>query len=144
MKTANGNYRITPQDITHAFTLISKEFSDGQQLKPREAYLERLGFQANVMQRESGVYPTVQEVHERWDSDRKEAERKRIASWRSEGRITDFDFSEYAQQVADGLDGPFVIFMRVADELRQAGRIQLTVGDVRTAMRTLNTAKEKI
>ena len=138
----NNNYRITKEDIERGWKLFAKEFADGQTLTQQEVYSQQLLLDAVQMQRETGVYPTVQEVHDRWDSDRQDAERKRIASWRSEGRITDFDFSEYAQQVADGLDGPFVTFMRVADELRQAGNKQLTVGDVRTAMKNLNTTKE--
>jgi hypothetical protein len=91
-----------------------------------------------------GRWPvTVAEVHAEWERERQERERKRIASWQSEGRITDFDFSEYALQVADGLDGPFVTFMRMADKLRKAGKTQLTVGDARATLRTLNTTKEK-
>jgi hypothetical protein len=91
-----------------------------------------------------GRWPvTVSEVHAEWERERQERERKRIASWQDEGRMSDYDFSEYAQQVADGLDGPFVTFMRVADKLRKAGKTQLTVGDVRATLRILNTTKEK-
>jgi hypothetical protein len=91
-----------------------------------------------------GRWPvTVSEVHAEWERERQERERKRIASWRDEGRMSDFDFSEYAQQVADGLDGPFVTFMRMADKLRQAGMKQLTVEDVRVTLTNLIIKKEK-
>jgi hypothetical protein len=139
----NDNYRITQQDFDRGWKLFAREFVDGQTLTQQEIYLQTLLFDAEQMQRKTGIYPTVGEVHGKWNSDRQDAERKRIASWQSEGGITDFDFSEYAQQVADGLDGPFITFMRVADKLRKAGRTQLTVGDVRATLRTLNTTKEK-
>ena len=79
---------------------------------------------------------TVQEVYDHWKQEAEERERKRIASWQDEGRITEYDFSCYEEQLADGdTDGPFVSFMRVAADLKKSGRKNLTVGDVRAEMK---------
>ena len=83
-----------------------------------------------------GCWPvTVSEVLDHRTKEKYEAERKRIASWRNEGRISAYDFSCYEQQLADGEDGPFVNFMRVAASLKQSGHHNLTVGDVRAEIK---------
>jgi hypothetical protein len=84
-----------------------------------------------------GRWPvTVEEVYDHWNQEQQECERKRIASWQDEGRISAYDFSCYEEQLAAGdTDGPFVSFMRVAADLKKSGKQQLTVGDVRAEMR---------
>ena len=130
------NYQITKQDFERGWKLFAKEFADGQTLTQQEVYSQQLLLDAEQMQQKTGVYPAVREVHDHWKQQAHETERKRIASWQPEGRISDFDFSQYAEQLASGdTDGPFVTFMRVADELRKSGKTNLTVGDVRAEIR---------
>jgi hypothetical protein len=83
-----------------------------------------------------GRWPvTVQEVYEHWNQERQERERKRIASWEDQGRLSAYDFNCYQEQIADGEDGPFVSFMQVAADLQKSGKKNLTVGDVRAEMK---------
>lgn len=136
MKTLDANYRITAQDVERAYKLLEKEFVECRTLTQQQLHLQDLGLDSEQMQRESGEYPTVKEVHDQWRQEAHEAERKRITSWVNEGRITAYDFGCYEKQVADGeADGPFATFMRVAAELQESGKHNLTVGDVRAEIR---------
>ena len=83
-----------------------------------------------------GRWPvTVQEVYDHWEQERQECERKDIASWEDNGKITPYDFSRYEEQLAAGETGPLVDFMRAAIRLKQSTGKQLTVGDVRAEMK---------
>jgi hypothetical protein len=135
MKQLRPNYRITQEDFQRGWKLFEKEFSSGQDLKEQELHFQELLLDAERMYRQTGQYPTVQDVLDHRTKEKYEAERKRIASWQNEGRISAYDFSCYEQQLADGEDGPFVNFMRVAASLKQSGRHNLTVGDVRAEIK---------
>jgi hypothetical protein len=134
-KTLSPKYRVTLEDFERGHILFRKEFADGQTLTEQEQYLQHLLLDAEHMHGKTGVYPTVQEVHDKWQREAEERERKRIESWQDEGRISAYDFTCYEEQLASGdTDGPFVRFMRVAADLKTSGK-QLTVGDVRTEMK---------
>ena len=76
MKTLSPEYRIKPADIERGHKLFVKEFVDGQTLTEQEIYSQQLLLDAERMHAATGTYPTVQEVHNRWDRE-EEARKKR-------------------------------------------------------------------
>lgn len=127
----NPDYKISEQESREAFQLWLEEGKYASLTEEKQHTI------AVLMDAEKlGRWPvTVQDVYDFWQQENHEYERKRIASWQDEGRISAYDFSCYEEQLAAGdTDGPFVSFMRVAADLNKSGK-QLTVGDVRAEMR---------
>jgi hypothetical protein len=77
-KTLSPKYRITEQDFDRGHALFRREFADGQTMTEQERYLQDMLLDAEQMHRKAGVYPTVQEVHDKWQREAEERERKRL------------------------------------------------------------------
>jgi hypothetical protein len=76
-KALSPNYRITNEDFERGHKLFAREFADGQTLTEQEKYLQDLLLDAEQMHLTAGAYPTVQDVHDQWQRDAEERERKR-------------------------------------------------------------------
>jgi hypothetical protein len=87
---------------------------------------------AGQIKQETGEWPTLAEVYEKWGREKAERERKRVASWQDTGMTTEYDFTCYAERLVAGDDeGPFMTFMSVAAHLKQSTGNFPTVGEVR-------------
>ena len=131
------DYRVTEGDVDEGWKLFARRFGigDGPEPTDEEIFVADILIDAGDIHRKTGEFPTVGEVLAAWKQEEQERERKRVASWQDEGRITDYDFSCYEEQLAAGEGGPFVDFIRVAADLKKSTSKQLTVGDVRKEMK---------
>jgi hypothetical protein len=131
MKTLSPKYRITQEDFERGHKLFRKEFADGQTLTEQERYLQGLLLDAEQMHGKTGVYPTVQDVHDQWQQENHERERRRIASWQDGYTFTQHDFDTLAEEES----GPMFDFVSTAKNLKNSTGAFPTIGDVRTEMK---------
>src|SRR5882724_1442029 len=97
-KTLSPKYRITQEDFERGHNLFAKEFADGLTLTEQERYLQGLLLDAEEMHGKTGGHPTVQEVHDRWQQQHHEGERRRIASLQVGYTFTQHDFDTLAEE----------------------------------------------
>jgi hypothetical protein len=130
-KTLSPKYRITQEDFERGHKLFAKEFADGQTLTEQERYLQDLLLDAEQMHGKTGVYPTVEEVHNYWQQEAHDRERKRIASWQDGYTFTQRDFDTLAEDDS----GPMLDFVQTAKALKSKTGKFPTVANVRTELK---------
>src|SRR6266403_1349295 len=102
-----SNQRITEAECNEALAVYSD----------REKYLS-LSHEHTVMgdalvdagkiKQETGEWPTLAQVEEKWMQEAAERERKRLASWQAHYRFTQKDFAEHEALLAREESGPFM------------------------------------
>jgi hypothetical protein len=126
----SNDQRITEAESIQAWMIFSDRnkylsLSDEQTVMV-DAFVE-----AGQIKQETGMWPTVAEVHEKWGRERAERERKRLASWQPNYRFTEKDLAEYRALLAREECGPMVTFMGVVAHLKESAGAFPTVSEVR-------------
>lgn len=78
MKNLSPKYRVTAEDFERGHKLFAREFAECEKLTEQEVYLQELLLDAERLHQQTGVYPTVQDVHDQWQREAEDRERKRL------------------------------------------------------------------
>jgi hypothetical protein len=125
-----SNQRITEAEYNEAWAVFSDR-NKYLSLSDEQTVMVDVFVDAGQIKHETGEWPTLAEVYEKWAREKAERERKRLASWQTNYRFTAKDLAEYEALLAREESGPFIIFMSVAAQLKQSTGTFPTVGEVR-------------
>ena len=126
----NKAYRVTEKDCEEAWRIFAdrdKYFS----LSKEEEILVDAFIDAGQIKQETGEWPTLSQVEEKWLREKAERERKRLASWQPLYQFNERDLAEYEALLAREEFGPFADFVRVVVQMKKATGDFPTVQEVR-------------
>ena len=125
------SYRITESDNHEAWTLFAdrdKYFA----VSDEERTLVAAFMEAGHMKRDSGQWPTLGEVYEKWQREAEVYDRRWIRSYHGPHRLTEKDIVEYETKLLAG-EGTAtrLTYMRIAVQLKQSTGNLPTIDEVR-------------
>ena len=131
----NKAYRVTAKDCEEAWRIFSSR-EKYLSLSKEEEILVDAFIAAGEMKQETGEWPTLLQVEEKWLKEKAERERKRLNSWQANYRFTAKDLAEYEALLAREESGPFVDFVLVVLQMKKETGDYPTVAEVRTRCET--------
>jgi hypothetical protein len=131
----NKQQKITEAEYNEALAVFSDR-SKYLSLSDEQTVMVDAFVDAGQIKQETGEWPTLLQVEEKWLREKSERERKRLASWQPLYRFNEKDLAEYEALLAREEAGPFMDFMSVVAQLRQSTGNFPTVGEVRAHCET--------
>jgi len=122
--------RITEAEHHEAWAVFSDR-NKYRSLSDEQTVMVDAFVDAGKIKQETGEWPTLAEVYDKWGREKAERERKRLRSWQTNYRFTEKDFVEYEALLAREQSGPLMAFMSVVAHLKESTGNFPTVGEVR-------------